>query len=71
MFNQRKPRRFNYKSRLQKPEKTESHEELKVKWDEIRGKTIRKKSIFTSMPALILFLVSIFILIYILEVYIN
>jgi hypothetical protein len=71
LFSQRKPRRFNYKSRLPKSEKKESHEEFKAKWDQIRGKTNRKKSVFTSMPALILLLVSIFILIYILEGYVN
>ena len=71
MFNQRKPRRFNYKSRLSQSDTTDSREELKAKWSEMRENTKRRKSVFTSLPVLIIFLVLLFVLIYILDGYIK
>ena len=71
MFNQRQPRRFNYKTRLKDSEKGESREELKAKWEQMRGNTNRKVSVLTSLPALIIFLVFVFVLIYILNGYIK
>ena len=71
MFNQRKPKRFNYKRKILDSKKSQSQEDLKAKWDEIRGNTKRKKSFFTSMPMLIVFLVFAFILIYVLNGYIK
>lgn len=71
MFNQRKPKRFNYKGKISDSKKLQSHEDLKAKWDEIRGITNRKKSFFTSMPMLIVFLVFACILIYVLNGYIK
>ncbi|RNC84864.1 MAG: hypothetical protein ED556_09780 [Winogradskyella sp.] len=71
MFNQRKPRRFNYKTRLSDSKKEESDSDLKAKWDEMRGHTHRRKSFFTSMPMLIIFLVFVFVLIYVLNGYIK
>ncbi|MCD2258744.1 hypothetical protein [Psychroserpens luteolus] len=75
MFNQRKNRRFSYKSRLKGSDtegyREESKEDLKAKWEDMRGHTRRKGSILTSLPALILILVALFVLIYILNRYIK
>ena len=71
MFNQRKPRRFNYRSRLRDAREKESDEGLRAKWDEMRGNSVRKKSFLTSLPVLIVFLVLIFVLIYILDGYVK
>jgi len=71
MFNQRKPRRFNYKGKISDSKKSPSHEDLKAQWDQIRGNTKRKKSFITSIPMLIVFLVFAFILMYILNGYIK
>lgn len=71
MFNQRQPRRFNYKTRLKDSETRESREELKAKWEEMRGNTKRKGSVLTSLPVLIIVLIFVFVLIYILNGYIK
>ena len=71
MFNQRKNKRFSYKSRFQDSKEKESKDDLEAKWDEIRGNTKRRGSVFTSLPALIIILVSLFALIYILNGYIK
>ncbi|MBT8245517.1 MAG: hypothetical protein HKP48_11600 [Winogradskyella sp.] len=71
MFNQRQPRRFNIKSRLPDSKKTESREELKAKWEEMRGNSRNKSNFLTSLPMLLVFLVCVFVLIYILNGYIN
>ena len=71
MFNQRKSKRFSYKSRFQTSEDSESKSELEEKWHDIRGTVKRRGNVLTSLPALIVMLVAIFVLIYILEGYIN
>lgn len=71
MFNQRKPKRFNYKSRLPDSVDDKSRKDLKSKWAEIRGNTKRKGSFLTSLPALIILLVFIFVLMHILNGYLK
>ena len=71
MFNQRKNKRFNYKSRYQDSKEKESRDDLEAKWDEIRNNTKRRGNIFTSLPVLIIILASLFVLIYILNGYIK
>ncbi len=71
MFNQRKNKRFSYKSSFQDSKNIESKDDLKTKWNEAKGSTKRKANVFTSLSALIIVLVSLFILIYILEGYIK
>ncbi len=75
MLNQRKNKRFSYKPRFQDSE-SDSHREasrddLETKWTKIRGNTKRKGNVLTSLPALIIMLVSLFVLMYILEGYIK
>lgn len=70
MFQQRKNKRFTYKSRLQDSEEKESKADFETKWNEIKGNTKKRGNVFTSLPALIVMLVSLFVLLYILEGYI-
>lgn len=75
MFNQRKNKRFNYKTRFQdsNPDsiREESKDDFETKWNEAKGAAKRKGNVFTSLPGLIILLVSLFILIYILEGYMK
>lgn len=75
MFNQRKNKRFSYKPRFKDSNsdnyREESKNDLEAKWNKMRGNTKRRGSILTSLPVLIIFLVSLFVLIYILNGYIK
>jgi hypothetical protein len=75
LFNQRKNKRFSYKTRFQDSNPDSYREESKAdfdtKWNEAKGAAKRKGNVFTSLPALIILLVSLFILIYILEGYMK
>lgn len=73
MFNQRKNKRFSYKSRFKDSNSYNDQEDLKhdmaAKWNEIRGNSKRRGSVIKSLPFLIIVLVGLFILIYILNGY--
>ncbi len=71
MFNQRKNKRFTYKHRDQDSDELKSKDDFDTKWNEVKGSTKRRENVLTSLPALIILLVSLFVLIYILEGYIN
>ncbi len=71
MFNQRKNKRFTYKSRLQDSNIDQSKVDFETKWNEANGKSKRKGNVFTSLPVLVVILVLIFVLLYILEGYIK
>ncbi len=71
MFNQRKNKRFTYKSRLQDSDNRKSKDDLEAKWNEIKGNSKRRGNFLTSLPFLIIMLVLLFVLIYILEGYIK
>ena len=71
MFNQRKNKRFSYKSRFQDSDEKKSKADFEAKWNEAKGSVKRKENVLTSLPVLILVLVSLFILIYILNGYIK
>ncbi len=71
MFNQRKNKRFNYKTRFQDSKEIESKDDFETKWNEVKGSTKRKGNVLTSLPALIIMLVSLFVLIYILDGYMK
>ena len=70
MFQQRKNKRFTYKSRLQDSEEKKSKADFETKWNEIKNEGKKRGNIFTSLPVLIVLLVSLFVLLYILEGYI-
>ena len=71
MFQQKKNKRFTYKPRVQDSEENESRDDFETKWNEAKGSDKRRGNVLTSLPALILFLVSLFVLIYILDGYIK
>lgn len=71
MFNQRKNKRFSYKSSLQDSKNIESKDDLKAKWNESKGDAKRKVNVFRSLVALMIALVSLFVLLYILEGYMK
>lgn len=75
MFNQRKNKRFSYKPRFQDSNTDDDREKLKAefetKWNDVKGTSKRRGNFLTSLPALIIMLVSIFVLMYILEGYIK
>jgi len=71
LFNQRKNKRFSYKPRFQDSEEIESKHDLEAKWSALRGNTQRRGNVFTSLPLLIVILAALFILIYVLNGYIN
>tara|TARA_R110002124_G_scaffold265564_1_gene432373 strand:- start:15133 stop:15360 length:228 start_codon:yes stop_codon:yes gene_type:complete len=75
VFNQRKNKRFSYKPRFQDSNPDSYREELKdgleTKWNEVKGGAKRKGNVLTSLPALIIILVLLFVLIYILDGYMK
>ena len=71
MFNQRKNKRFSYKTRYQDSKKIESKDDFETKWNEANGNRKRKGNVLTSLPVLIVMLVSLFVLMYILEGYMK
>ena len=71
MFQQRKNKRFTYKPRLQDSDTTKSKDDFKAKWNDVKGNDKRKGKMLSSLPALMILLVLIFVLIYILEGYIK
>ncbi|MFT5215788.1 MAG: hypothetical protein ACI83H_000905 [Glaciecola sp.] len=71
MFNQRKNKRFSYKTRFQDSKKIESKDDFETKWNEVNGSNKRKGNVLTSLPALIIILVSLFVLMYILNGYMK
>ncbi len=71
MFQQRKNKRFSYKPRFQDSEEIKSKDDFETKWNKVKGKDKKRGSVLTSLPALIIMLVSLFVLIYILDGYIK
>lgn len=71
LFNQRKNKRFSYKSRFKDSKEMGSKGDLEAKWNEIKGNTKRRGNKLTSLPALIIILVSLFVLMYILNGYMK
>ncbi len=71
MFNQRKNKRFSYKTRSQDSKEIESKDDFETKWNGAKDSDKRHGNVLTSLPALIIMLVSLFVLLYILEGYIN
>jgi len=69
LFKQRKNRQFHYKPRFLKDDQEKSEHSLKSQWQEVKTSSKRKRSIFTSLPFLVLFLITILVLLYILNQY--
>jgi len=71
LFQQRKNKRFSYKPRFQDSEEIKSKDDFETKWNKVKGNDKKRGSVLTSLPALIIMLVSLFVLIYILDGYIK
>lgn len=71
MFQQRKNKQFKYKPRFQDSEEIESKDDFETKWNEAKGNDKRRGSVLTSLPVLIIILVSLFVLMYILNGYMK
>jgi len=70
MFKQRKPKRFNYKLRLQQSNDEKNKNDFEAKWKQARNTTNRGK-VLSSLPVLIILLIMVCVIIYILNGYIN
>lgn len=68
LFKQRKNRQFNYTPRFQE-EREKVEGSLNSQWKEVKTSNKRKRSIFTSLPFLVLFLIALMILLYLLNQY--
>lgn len=68
LFEQRKNRQFNYTPRFLK-ERENVEGSLNSQWKEVKTSTKRKRSIFTSLPILVLFLIALLIVLYLLNQY--
>ena len=71
MFNQKNNKSFGYKPRFQDSDEKESKDDFETKWNEVNGRAKRRGNILTSLPALLIMLVSLFVLIYILNGYMK
>ncbi|MGJ8549157.1 hypothetical protein [Winogradskyella wichelsiae] len=71
MFNQRKNKRFTYKSQLQDSDKSKSKDDFETLWNEANGGNKKHGSVLRTLPALIIILVLILVLIYVLNGYIE
>ncbi|MBF8150718.1 hypothetical protein ITJ86_12470 [Winogradskyella sp. F6397] len=71
MFQQRKNKRFSYKPRFQDSDDKASKEDFETKWNKVKGGGKKRGSVLTTLPALIIMLVLLFVLIYILNGYIK
>jgi len=71
VFKQRQNKRFNYKPRFQNSEAETAKQSFEAKWNDARPKTKRRKSVLTSLPALLIMLLAVIIFMYILNGYIE
>ena len=69
MFKQRQPKQFSYAPKHNSNKKEASTQDLESQWNEMKSSSKRKKSVFASLPVLLIFLISIFVLLYILSRY--
>lgn len=69
LFNQRRNKTFSYKPKHQREQEQIEKEALSSKWDDIRGTSKRKGSFFSSLTAMVLFLIAVLVLLYILGSY--
>ena len=58
-------------ARFQDSENLKSNDDMESKWSEFKGISNRRGSKLFSLPALLIMLISLFVLMYILEGYIN
>lgn len=69
LFEQRKNKRFNYTPRHSQEQENESVHSLESQWNEVKQANTRKSRKITSLPFLVLFLITILVVLYILSTY--
>jgi hypothetical protein len=69
LFKQRKNKRFNYTPRHLKKDESQIGSSLESQWEQVKASNKRKRSIFTSLPFLVLFLITVLIVLYLLNQY--
>jgi len=69
MFKQRKNRQFQYRPRFQDNKQDNDERNLESQWKDMKTSSKRKRRIFTSLPFLVLFLITVLILFYFLTQY--
>lgn len=69
LFKQRQPKRFTYTPKHNINAEQGSKQQLEAHWNDVKMSNKRKKSVFTSLPVLLFFLIAIFVLFYILKRY--
>ncbi len=69
LFKQRQNKKFNYTPRFAKNGDDKICSSLESQWKGVKASTKRKRSVFTSLPFLVLFLITVLIVLYILNQY--
>ncbi|MGM5469959.1 hypothetical protein ACS386_06745 [Flavobacteriaceae bacterium LMO-SS05] len=69
LFKQRKNRQFNYTPRHLRDEHEQSERALESHWEAVKTSNKRKRSILTTLPFLVLFLIAVLVLLYLLNQY--
>jgi len=68
-FKQRKNKRFSYTPKHLRNQDDTTKKSVEAQWEEVRAANKRKKSIFTTLPFLVLFLIGVLVILYILSRY--
>jgi len=69
LFKQRKNKTFRYIPKQKENQAFLKNDKLESQWQEIRKSSKRQKNIFTTLPFMVLFLITILIVFYILSRY--
>ena len=69
LFKQHRNKTFSYRPRHQSEQELNKNDNLESEWQDLRKSSKRKKSIFTTLPFMVLFLIAILVLLYILSRY--
>jgi len=68
IFQQKKPKQFNYSFRLEK-ENSKENDSIETKWNDLRTHSKLKKGGAFTLPKLIIMLIMVLILLYVLRNY--
>jgi len=69
LFKQRPNKKFNYTPRYAKNGDDKNSSSLESQWKGVKTSAKRKRIVFTSLPFLVLFLITVLIVLYILNQY--
>jgi len=69
MFGQRKNKKFHYAPRFQKDAAENEMQNFESQWKAMKSTSKRKQNLLTSLPFLVLFLITVLIVFYLLTQY--